>query len=397
MRADESICSSWRVRSSGRHLRPQPTAHSPQPTAHSPQPTAHSPLRITGFRIIPYTLPLTEAVTWGGETHRQREGWLLRLDSGEGLSGWGDAAPLPGFSSESPAETQHALKVLGEALSGQDIDPAQVLLPFGAIAQGLDAMGHPPSARFAFDLALADLAAQVSGRTLPQVLHPDPEVGLPLNGLLMGEPDQVLANAERLADTGYTALKLKVGRRDLESDAYLVQALRQRVGVDIELRLDANRAWSMEQATAFARAIDGAGIAYLEEPLTDASELPVLWHDTGVPVAVDESVQEGGEEAIRGWAAAAVLKPTLLGGLAKTLRLALHARSVGVRPVLSAAFESGVGLRGVAALAAAAGAEPAGLDTARWLAADVLAAPLPFDRPRVDIPSLFASPIHVTL
>ncbi|GAB5536589.1 MAG: o-succinylbenzoate synthase [Rubricoccaceae bacterium] len=354
-------------------------------------------MRITGFHIIPYALPLTEAVTWGGEAVRQREGWLLRLDSEEGLSGWGDAAPLPGFSSETPAETRRALEVLGAALSGQDIDPAQVLLPFGAIAHGLDAMGHPPSARFAFDLALADLAAQVSGRTLPQILHPDPEVSLPLNGLLMGEADRVLADAERLADAGYTALKLKVGRGDLESEAYLVQALRQRVGAGIELRLDANRAWSMEQAAAFAEAIDGASIAYIEEPLADASELPVLWHDTGMPVAVDESVQENGEEAIRGWAAAAVLKPTLLGGLAKTLRMALHARSVGVRPVLSAAFESSVGLRGVAALAAATGAEPAGLDTARWLAADVLATPLPFDRPRVDIPSLFASPIHVTL
>jgi len=354
-------------------------------------------MRITGFHIAPYTLPLAEPVTWGGEAYCQREGWLLRLDSEDGFSGWGDAAPLPGFSRETLTESRRALEVLGEALSGQDIDPAQVLLPFGAIAQGLDAMGHPPSARFAFDLALADLAAQASGRTIPQILHPDPEVMLPLNGLLMGEAEQILSTAEDLAGRGYTALKLKVGRGDLEAEAYLVQALRQRVGTDVELRLDANRAWTMEQATAFAKAIDGAGVAYVEEPLADASSLPMLWHDTGLPVAVDESVQEGGEEAIRGWAAAAVLKPTLLGGLARTLRLALHAQSVGVRPVLSAAFESGVGLRGVAALAAATGAEPAGLDTARWLASDVLATPLPFDRPRVDIPGLFASSIHVTL
>ena len=354
-------------------------------------------MRITGFHVAPYALPLTEAVSWGGEACRQREGWLLRLDSENGDSGWGDAAPLPGFSHETLDETRHALEVLGEALSGQDIDPAQVLLPYGAIAQGLDAMGHPPSARFAFDLALADLAAQASGRTIPQVLHPDPAVRLPLNGLLMGDAERVLADAERLVAEGYTALKLKVGRGDLESEGYLVQALRQRVGAAVELRLDANRAWSVEQATAFATAIDGAAIAYIEEPLADASSLPVLWHDTGLPVAVDESVQEGGEDTIRGWAAAAILKPTLLGGLAKTLRLALHARSVGVRPILSASFESGVGLRGVAALAASTGAEAAGLDTYRWLAADVAPGRLPFDRPHVDIPGLFASPLQIDL
>lgn len=352
-------------------------------------------MRIAGFHVTPYTLPLIEPVSWGGEIHRQREGWLLRLDSADGLSGWGDAAPLPGFSHETLDEARHALEVLGEALSGQDIDPAQVLLPFGAIAQGLDAMGHPPSARFAFDLALADLAAQTSGRTIPQVLHPDPDVTLPLNGLLMGDSEDVLADAERYVSEGYAAVKLKVGRGDLEAEAYRVQALRQRVGASVEVRLDANRAWSVEQATAFAEAIEGADIAYIEEPLSDATDLPALWHDTGLAVAVDESVQESGEAAIRGWAAAAILKPTLLGGLAATLRLAFHARSVGVRPVLSAAFESGVGLRGVAALAAATGAEPAGLDTYRWLAEDVLPDRLPLDRPRIDIPILFAQPLDL--
>ena len=350
-------------------------------------------MRLTGFEILPYTLPLTEPVTWGGTRHRERSGLLFRLDAADGSAGWGDAAPLPGFSPETLDGTRRALNVLGEATVGQDIDPAQVLLPYGAIARGLDAQAYPPSARFAFDLALADLAAQADRRSVPQVLHPDPAVVLPLNGLAMGDADAVLATADRLAADGYRAIKLKVGRGDIEAEAYLVQAVRQRVGPGVELRLDANRAWTVDQATAFATAIEGADVAYVEEPLQDPRALPALWYDTGLKVAVDESVQEGGEEAIRGWASAAVLKPTLVGGIAATLRLANHARSVGARPVLSAAFESGVGVRGVAALAAATGAAPAGLDTYRWLAADVLAARAPFERPRVDVPGLFASPV----
>ena len=352
-------------------------------------------MRIVHYEVRPYALALTEAVTWGGKAYGRREGALLRLEAADGSVGWGDAAPLPGFSRETLGEARRALGVLGEAIVGQDIDPGQVLLPFGAIARGLDAEAYAPSARFAFDLALADLAAQAGSRSVPQVLHPDPAVVLPLNGLLMGAADRVLADADRLAAEGYTTLKLKVGRGDLEAEAYLVQALRQRLGAAVALRLDANRAWTVDEATAFAEAVAGADVAYVEEPLQDPDGLPVLWHDTGLPVAVDESVSERGEAAIRGWAAAAVLKPTLLGGIAATLRLALHARSVGVRPVLSAAFESGVGLRGVAALAAATGAEPAGLDTARWLAEDVLAEALPFDRPRLDVPSLFARPVKV--
>ena len=183
----------------------------------------------------------------------------------------------------------------------------------------------------------------------------------------------------------------------MDEDVAAVRAVRQSLPDAVALRLDANRAWSWGQAVAFAEGVAGLALDYVEEPLAEPARLPELWHDTGLAVAVDESVQEGA--AIRGWATAAVLKPTLIGGTVATLRRAAEARSVGVRAVLSASFESGVGLRGVAALASAvpggaAGAEPAGLDTYRWLAADVLPR-LPFDRPRVDVPGLFARPLAV--
>ena len=170
--------------------------------------------------------------------------------------------------------------------------------------------------------------------------------------------------------------------------------MRDALPASVALRLDANRAWAWDQAVAFADGVAGVALDYVEEPLAAPERLPELWHDTGLPLAVDESVQEGAK--VRGWATAAVLKPTLVGGLAATLRIAARARAVGVRAVLSASFESGVGLRGVAALAAATGAEPAGLDTYRWLAADVLP-PLPFGRARVDVPSLFGRPPTVAV
>ncbi|PAP77898.1 o-succinylbenzoate synthase [Rubrivirga marina] len=353
-------------------------------------------MTIADVRVLPYRLPLAEPVMWNSERREARDGLLFRVESIGGHVGWGDAAPLPGFSRESLAEAESTLRDLGAALVGREIDVGAGL-PGGALAAALDAAGLPASVRFAVDLALLDLAALEVGRTPPQVLHPDPAVVLPLNGLVMGTGDAAVESALWLAKAGYVAVKLKVGRQRVAEDVALVRAVDEALPAAVALRLDANRAWSWDEAVAFAEGVDGVVLDYVEEPLAEPERMPELWHDTGLPLALDETLQEpGGGTAIRGWAEAAVLKPTLLGGVARTLALAAAARAAGVRPVLSAAFESGVGLRGIAALAAATGAEPAGLDTYRWLAADVLS-PLPFDRARVDMPGLFASPPAVSI
>ena len=351
-------------------------------------------MRAVRYEIVPYRLPLVEPVVWGGRHHSTRDGLLLRLTDAEGREGWGDAAPLPGFSPETLPEAREALDSVLPVVLDRELDAADVLRPDGPFHTALDAAGLPSSARFALDLALVELAVQGDRRTLPQALHPDPVVVVPLNALLMGVGAAAVEEARTRVDEGYRALKLKVGREPVDADVTTVRALRESIGPSVELRLDANRAWTVEQASRFARGVAEAGVAYVEEPLWDPAGLAALWLDTGLPVALDETLHAAAE--IRGWAAAAVLKPTLIGGVMATVRRAAEARSVGVRPVLSAAFESGVGLRGVAALAAATGGEAAGLDTYRWLGADVLG-PLPFDRPRVDVPALFAQPVEVDL
>ncbi len=322
--------------------------------------------------LHPYVLPLTEPVVWGGVAQSERRGLLVRAETAAGAVGWGDAAPLPGFSRETLAETRDALEraIAGDAAAG-------------------DASDLPSAARFGLDLALADAAARDAGR--PLAFAPDPDVTVPLAGLVLsGDP----AEAERLAAAGYRTVKLKVGRADVLTDAARVRAASAAVGPDVALRLDANRAWSPEDARRFADALAGVALDFIEEPLQDPAGLPALWLDTGLPLALDETLQQtGGTEHVRGWATAVVLKPTLVGGIGAALAIAARAREVGARVVISAAFESGVGLRGLVALAAATGAHAAGLDTYRWLARDVLDPRLPLGRPLVDVPGLLARPV----
>ena len=334
-----------------------------------------------------YRLPLTTPLTLKGTEHTEREGVLVRLDDDE-HTGWGDVAPLPGFSTETLADALADVRRATEVFAGRTPGPDWAD-PNGDLHTALDALGLVPSARFGLDLAAFHLAAEVTGRTLAQVMHPDPEVTVPVNALLTGEGD-VPAEAARLVDAGYQTLKLKVGRAALDDEIALVRTLRERFP-DTALRLDANQAWTMDEAVRFAEGIAGVRIEYIEEPLRTPADLPVLWFDTQLPIALDESLVGTAPDGLqgKGWAAAAVLKPTLVGGVARTLRFAASAKALGIRPVLSGAFESGVAMRGHVALAAATGAAPAGLDPYNRLAEDVLAPRLPLDRPTVDVPAFF--------
>jgi O-succinylbenzoate synthase len=198
-----------------------------------------------------------------------------------------------------------------------------------------------------------------------------------------------------MRDAGYETVKLKVGGRSVEEDIGLVCALVGVLGDGVSLRLDANRAWEFEQAMEFARGVAGVRFEYVEEPLADPAQLPVLVRETGVPVALDESLAGMQPGALEGhsYARAAVLKPTLVGGLSLTLRFAKRATLLGMEPVISSAYETGVGTTALVALAAGVGGGtvPAGLDTYRRLAGDVLRPRLDLPAPRVDVRAMAAT------
>jgi o-succinylbenzoate synthase len=134
----------------------------------------------------------------------------------------------------------------------------------------------------------------------------------------------------------------------------------------------------------FVRRTAGLGFEYVEEPLANPARLSTFVRNCDVPVALDETLAGMQPEALEEheYARAVVLKPTLIGGLSRTLRFADVASRLGMKTVISSAYETGVGTAALVALAAGVGDEEvaAGLDTYRWLAGDVL-------RPRLDLPA----------
>lgn len=190
-----------------------------------------------------------------------------------------------------------------------------------------------------------------------------------------------------LASGGCRTAKVKVAQRGpdgtlepVAAEVDRVAAVREALGPDGAIRVDANAAWTPEEALAHLAEIDRAagGLEYVEQPCAEVEELALVRRKQDVPVAADESIRRAADpmRVVRHEAAdIVVLKVQPLGGVRACLELA---EQVGLPVVVSSALESSIGLAAGVALAAALPELPyaCGLATSQLLVHDVVAEPL---------------------
>jgi len=303
-----------------------------------------------------------------------RTGKLVRLETTGGSVGWGDVAPLPGFSRDSVEEVdstwpRHRAALLDRRWITLDPERLDTLdAPLGGI--------ELPSLRFGLEQALIGLTANVHACHPAEVFAPGRKGPVRLAGLVTETGERALENAVKLKNRGFLAIKIKVGRKDVGRDAETVLAIRAHIGENVELRLDANRAWTLDQAVEFLAATSEAYPAFIEEPLADPRAARKRWQSTGASIALDETLVEIAPSELGHWAFAShiVLKPTLLGGIIASEAFVTAGRRLGIEPVVSASYESGIGISALICLAArwCPNGPAAGLDTYSRLETDVL-------------------------
>ena len=349
-------------------------------------------MTISEVALYHYRLPLAEPLPVGERRLTERRGLLLRVTDEDGAEGWGEAAPLPGFSPESLDEATDGAQRLRARLTGLHVPAAEI----DAVLRAVPTSDVPPSVRFAAEGAVVELMAARRGGSVTRVLGGTTDT-VALNALITTDADLEVA-AEQVRRAGYRAVKLKVGRAAVEADVQRVRRLHAALGDTAVLRLDANRKWECGEAVSFAEAVDDIPLAYVEEPLQDPTNLVSLVEATGLPVALDETTREWTPEEVPAAlpVRAVVLKPTLLGGITETRRWAAWARRRAAAPVISASYESGIGLRMLVALAGALSNGPVGLSTYPRLAADVLRPRLPLSGAAIDVEQVYASDVDRT-
>lgn len=310
----------------------------------------------------------------------ERDVLVVALTGEDGVTGYGEAAPLEPYDGVSTERAQAALERYARVLTDQrDLNGAQLV---DACRQVDDL----PEAFAAIDLALWDRGGRRTGRPIANLLSDTPSATVPVNATLSAA-DRLgaAAQAAQAVSDGFGCLKLKVGLGD---DAGRVAAVRAAAGQEVALRLDANGAWSVEEAVAAIDALAPAGLELVEEPTHGLHAVREVRERVAVRVSIDETASEPGALAA-GVADAVCLKISRCGGIGGLLAAAALVRACGAEVYLSSTFDGPLGvaaaLHAAAALASRGPVPHCGLATLSMFSD--LANPLPAHEGEIAVPT----------
>ncbi len=300
-------------------------------------------------------------------------------DDRRGLTGWGEAAPLPEFGTEDADTCLRALEAAaaffgniadvltdvvggagtadgGESARGESAPALPGVIT--ALAHLLPELAEAPAARFAVECALLDLFSRSERVSMAYALGGQYRIRIPVNAVIGAVPAGEAAQAAAAAGSaGFDCLKIKVGSASLEEDIDRLRAVRLAVRAETRIRLDANGAWEFGDAEEALRAFAMYDIEYVEQPVPaeDVDELAALTGMNIIRIAADESAQNL-EQARRLLARDAVhlfvIKPMAAGSLVDSRAFAIEAARHGRDVVFTSLIDSAIGRRAVAQLCA---------------------------------------------
>jgi L-Ala-D/L-Glu epimerase / N-acetyl-D-glutamate racemase len=274
--------------------------------------------------VLRLSIPLKEPFVTAGGVVSARDLALLRLEDEDGVMGWGEAAPF-------------------EPYDGVTVEQVMDALSDGREDAAL------PQARAAEEMARLDLEGCRAGRALGE---PGADAIAVNRTLPAGPPTEVARAARRALRAGYSCFKLKVG---LPDDAERVAAVREALGPWPALRLDANGAWSAEEAIERIARLEPYDVQLVEQPCRTLEELARVRPAVGVPVAADESIAGPGDvrEAAAARACDAVnVKLAGSGGFRAAREAIREAGAHGLAVFLSSTLDGPWGIAAALQLAA---------------------------------------------
>ena len=290
-------------------------------------------MRIASVEVVPYALPFREPYVTARGQLDQREMVLLRLRSADGLTGLGEAVPLSLRGGATLARVAGELELLREL---SELDEAGLSSGVGNLS---------PPARCAALTALMDLRgrrAAAEGRSTEEPAEP-----VRCNATLVaGEPEAVAEDALRWAAEGFSTFKLKLGVGD---DVGQVRAVREALGTEARIRVDANAAWDVAAAKRTLAELEELDVELAEQPVTSPEEMAEVAAATSIPLAGDESVETraDAERAVDlGACALAGVKLSKVGGPEEAIAIAEVLPSY-----ISSALDGPVGIAAAAQVA----------------------------------------------
>lgn len=276
-----------------------------------------------------------------------RTSWMVTLTDELGRSGVGECAPLPQLSCDDLPDYEEVLKKACQVVEVTGTVPEEQLRPY-------------PSMLFGLETAMLNLRQQ--SWALFDTPFARGEEGIPINGLVwMGSFDEMQRRMEEKLCGGFQCVKLKIGAIAFDEELSLIRMLRQRFSSqNVELRVDANGAFSPEEALLRLELLARYDIHSIEQPIQQGQwqAMAALCRNTPLPIALDEEligvndIKRKAELLDTIQPQYIILKPSLHGGMVGSQEWITMAQQRGIGSWMTSALESNVGLNAIAHLAA---------------------------------------------
>jgi len=301
---------------------------------------------ITSVDVIPVRLPLHEPFAVSYATYPDALSVLVRIQTEDGVTGWGEATPDPNVTGETWFGTAETIRRdLAPALLGRDA------CNFQATSRALDAyVEGVPAAKAAIDIALHDLVARAIGVPLWQLLGGRVREHLEISRVVsLGDPAAMAAAADRHVAAGFKTVKVKVGdASNPRLDVTRLAAVREAVGPDIGIKVDVNQGWrTAGVAIASIRAMEPMQPTYIEQPVVwwDLEGLAEVRRQTGAVIMIDEGCH-GPRDMLRAVSLRAAdlvnIKLMKTGGLRNAQTLNAIAETAGIPAQVGTMVESSI-------------------------------------------------------
>ena len=249
---------------------------------------------ITGFEILTVEIPLRFAVSHSLAERRVAKNILVAARDAEGRRGWGESCPRSYVTGETLESVERSLReslLVAPALrQGTWSSMEEVAAELGKLVDGLPRDQHATFC--AVELAVLDLAGQWFSESAGSVLGPVRSLEVQYSGVIAtADLESAQKQAAFMAESGAAAVKVKVGK-DLDTNQKLLESARKILGDEVELRVDANCAWSAQEAIRQLSVLRDFMLAGVEQPVP-AEDLQGMAEVTAaglVRVVADESL-----------------------------------------------------------------------------------------------------------
>jgi L-alanine-DL-glutamate epimerase-like enolase superfamily enzyme len=309
-------------------------------------------LTITSVDVFKLDIPLRRPFEIALGRIEAAENILVRVWDSNGTYGLGEGSPLGYVTGETQAIAFEAAKALGSLLLGKNP------LAIEARMQELDrSIAHHPTLKSAFDMALYDLAAKEASLPLYALLGGEKRAFWTDNTIGIDSPEAMARAALDVVRQGFPAIKVKLGTNQ-DDDVARVRAIRQVVGSDIPIRIDANQGWEPVIAVQILCDLAPFNIQYCEQPVAhwNVEALQRVRAASPIPIMADESLFDH-HDAFRLARLGACdyfnIKLAKCGGIHNALKIDAIGEGAGIQCMLGCMWETRLALTAGAHLVSA--------------------------------------------